>query len=183
MVRKYKHFIVILLVAAPMAVLSACQSLLPKLEQGVTAAKKVSVEAKAQIENVRQAATTLPAGDPVRKTLEEKAAQLQRVADDADKYIAAASGVVDGLKNGQLDPNAASVISLLPYGGYAVAGLSVLLALYQRAKASGAISDLTNVVQSWEQVGPPLSDEDKVKAAAIQGPVTSARVDAIKSGL
>jgi putative sterol carrier protein len=172
-----------LALALPIVATLACSSLKPQVQSGIDAAKKVSADAGAIIEQAKAVATTLPSDDPLRQQAEQRIAQVEKIKADADKYIAASEGVLKSIDSGSLDPTAATVIGSLPYGNYAVAGVSLLLFALQRAKASGAIDDLTKVVKSWEEVGPDLSPEEKAKAAAIQGPKTSARVDDIKASL
>jgi hypothetical protein len=177
---KVKSLIVAVVALLPLVAVVACNSVVPALQTSVDTAKKVKVEADAGVEVIKAEIGKLPAGDPVRVKLEEKIRLYQDVAAKADSYIRNTEGVIASLQSGTLDPNTAQVVGLLPYGSYAVAGLSVILAIMQRARANGALSDLSKVVESWDRVGPELSEADKRMAAAVQGAGTTARVHRIK---
>jgi hypothetical protein len=180
---KYVKLSLLALVALlPLVAMVACSSIKPKIDAGIAAAQKVSDDAGAVIEQGKAVAATLPSDDPLKGELSKRIEQAEKFKQQADQYIAAAKAAETAMNGGVIDPNAAAAIGLLPYGSYAVAGLSILAALIQRAKANGTLDDLTNVVKSWEAAGPPLTDADKAKVAAIQGEKTSAVVDGIKEG-
>ena len=70
-----------------------------------------------------------------------------------------------------------------PYIGWGAGALLGLIAFIQRAKKATALMHLDNVVKSVEVGGPDWTEADKAQVAAIQGPQTSAAVEAAKKRL
>lgn len=177
-----KKLAIVALALLPIVALTACSTLQPQVQQGITTAQKISADAQTAIDAAKAVAATLPSDSPELAQVDATIVKVQAVKDQADKYIAAANGVLTSLNSGVLDPTAATALGLLPYGSYIVAGATLVLALLQKAKASGALDDLKNVVASWEAVGGPTPAQKPV-VAAVQGTSTTATVASIQTTL
>lgn len=143
----------------------------------------VKSEAGNVVSDLEAQVAKLPPNDPARPGLEKAVAKAKEVMAQADKALNLANETITSLQNGQVSPALSAALSAIPYGSYVGIGLSLLLAFQQRQKGAAANAALASVVRSWEEVGPPLNDGDKAEVAAIQGPVVTAKVHAIKAKL
>jgi hypothetical protein len=108
--------------------------------------------------------------DPARKK-EDGIAKGKQVIDAAQKAISVADGTIRSIEQGELDPGLRNDLAALPYGGYAIIALSLGFGIWRFIRRRRSDQTLERVVESWNKVVNPLTDEVK----AIQGDPASGR--------
>jgi hypothetical protein len=125
----------------------------------------------------------LPPDAPGREKVAAGIVKGKELAAQAQKVIDAATAAIKTVETGQLDPGLQTALVGVPYGGLISLVLAVGFGVYKQVKAGQANAALSRVVESWEKVGPSLSDADKARAAAIQGEDVTKLVHSIKERL
>lgn len=177
-----KFGIVSVLLLALFAIVG-CSNAIPQLVQARETAQVVLDQTKGAAGDVQSEINKLPPNDPVRVQLEGKLRQLNKVLDQAQQAVVTAGAAIEAAETGTVSPELSAVLAGVPYGTYAIAAISVVLALKKRAEALKVSGVLRKVVQSWDDVGPDLTPEEKKEVAKIQGPEASDLVSAIKADI
>jgi succinate dehydrogenase hydrophobic anchor subunit len=155
-----------------------CASTEEGVEQTQTVAQEVVTETSLVIADLEREIALLPADDPARPFLEERLAELRKINTGAQAVVTGASQVLTDMENGELSQETRDALNLLPYGAYVGLGLSVIFGLRKRQVASRLQGHLSRVVESWQQVGAELTEDEKDRAFAIQGPEVPVQVQA-----
>jgi hypothetical protein len=181
---------VVLMLGALMALAGGVASLTGCSADQLQRAKATKQDAQTVLNATTQAVGALqkqldamPADDPGRPKLKELVDKGNQVIAAANKAIGVADGTIKSIETGQVDPSLTNALQGVPYGPYALAALAAGFGVWRLIKQKKTDATLGAVVDSWQQVVAPLTEPEKRKVAAIQGPAATAAVHAVKAKL
>ena len=177
----------LLFVLAPLLLLGVVVAGCAATVQQIEAVRDVAVDVQQNAQEVANAIEAdlakLPPNDPIRKSMEEKLVKVRAFLADMDTQLANVNAALAAFKKGELAPELAALLGVVPYGTYIGLALSVFFGIKKTLEKNQTMDALTRVVQSWEQVGAELTTEEKAKAYEIQGPAATTLVHQIKNDL